>query len=1677
MKALDEIPKYRPFPFFFLLIVPFMTIALGCESGSVTTAQTAPGPRVVVALLDTGVDLDHRDLARYLVEGKNFLDASAAPEDDHSHGTRLAGIIVNESLKGNAFPLGIMPLKIANTNGMVPENRYLAEAVDHAVEAGAAVICLGVGSGVDDPGVADAVRKAYESGVTLIAPAGNDAATMDRFPARMKEVISVAGLFGYGRLTLSTNVSPQTSLLAPAHGMTTFPGDETRMDRYATSLAAAHVTAAAARILSENGALSPDQVRQTLVSSGDLPDEKYLFDIYGLRVLNPEMAVQLSSSDRVDATFKGLRITPPCPLPGQTVSVEMEILNGGNKALSKGEVALYYDDRPVSTWSLSPLSSGGVMTITTAVIAGSDTGEARLRAVVTVADDEDAGNDAIEETFQVTAEPVHDMAVRSIDIGAIPRENDTETDIRVVLENRGNEDAGSVEVIVQLRDRILYQADVQLTAGERRTLVVPWRIRQEDRISGILGAAVYLETEAGDSTGDNTAFITFGPGSFDARFRVLYADLHRRDVPFEFIPDAPYRLADNRAYLPVLHFFPEFPVPNMTFAFTHGDISISAIKILGIRIVDLNHFTADRPEILFDARNRRPRNSFSKEPPLFEFHDGKGQDFDIVNEYGDIIYGDGAQYFYLFAEVFDEKYRNAFMDGLHSVIRVPRDKMANVDSGFFIGSDLEFFYTARIQRSNGERWRQKWIEKSESYRRTMRVETGPELPWFHGKDRVFDTHFHTIAEYTSFLGHTEEEFWDVSNIAKKAFGGPLIMAAEAACAIGMIEDDSDGRAGIQVTDLEDQVVTTDHNVFYSGPEYNGGEVPLPTFYLGKRLRPDEWNSFDLVDDASLEFNLHRELGGTAFGEEICLNYDDYDIYAGPHMLHYGSDSQWPGPWHPGRLPIPDPLDWAIKNPCHVLGILSTYNALPDPPFSYAAHPHGPGAGWYTTKEEDLNLLDIATLKDYQRYVSSPLVNPVIDESWDSRWRYSTDKEKNEVEFSDPGFIFKGMQAWNQRVKRLAYDEDGDRITIRLAFNPFRIGTTDTAGLSPADRWVLSGRDLEIIKFETIADSSEIQAKFDPDAVVVCGIRDWFERIYANLSFYYVRTGDLIKMPRKLYLAAGTDAHGDFNYTVDIASAFMDHCVLNWLFKEGGFIRDLKLPPPQYVIDNAFGKLRTYVFSSEEPVKTPMEAYGDGNTCATDGPVLWFALDGDPRFDSEGQIWHDTKLRFENHEGRIGGGGNFDGRNTMLIRAPSEPGQIRHHIRLLSTSDMREKSVDITAWKMSNNYNELNDICPCREILTGDRGLMAYHPYVLRSGISSDQYIDFDKEFPFKVDQISAFVLAAEDSGRSAANPVLTGRFMTGSHQAITNPVWVEPVVISCDNLDGRVILHVDAGGNKTLEIPEETPFCVTYNFILSMDGDESRKVRMDVLSEGDGVNIREGNRLKVVEWKDNPYKNDLCIACKEIGEKLVFSEQYYSRDGVKDQATFVLYFDSPPVDYHGNTLNNVAYTAAAAINTTVDDRTPGACCLPGGECIITMPGDCDGEFLGSGTTCDPNPCAESPVISVDGETSFIEFHHDFNVEFSPCIEAFATMRINNAGGGQLQWSVCPRSTVMNNPNNWLIVSPASGTAPTDVTLTFDCHNVYGVGGLQNFPIIGIDPATGKAATNEVVVSVTWETVY
>jgi len=167
-----------------------------CDINAPEAWDTSTGiSSTTIAILDTGVDLDHEDLDAKIVSGYDFVNDNNDPDDDHGHGTCCAGIAAAETnnsqgVAGVDWNCKIMPVKVANWQGSVTYANA-ADGIEYAADHGADVLSNSYGFTNHNQDLQDAVEYARENGCVIVASSGNDDINALKYPARYPEVIAV----------------------------------------------------------------------------------------------------------------------------------------------------------------------------------------------------------------------------------------------------------------------------------------------------------------------------------------------------------------------------------------------------------------------------------------------------------------------------------------------------------------------------------------------------------------------------------------------------------------------------------------------------------------------------------------------------------------------------------------------------------------------------------------------------------------------------------------------------------------------------------------------------------------------------------------------------------------------------------------------------------------------------------------------------------------------------------------------------------------------------------------------------------------------------------------------------------------------------------------------------------------------------------------------------------------------------------------------------------------------------------------------------------------------------------------------------------------------------------------------------------------------------------------------
>lgn len=312
--------------------------------------RTTGSAQVVVAVVDSGVDLDHPELASLLVAGQDMVDLGPnpgpplpgwvwegdfngrdnTPQDEVGHGTHVAGTIActsndGQGVAGVTWACRIMPVKVLNRARRLSDNRIsgfgtsvdIAAGIRWAADHGARIINLSLGGATNDQVTANAVAYALSRGVLVVAAMGNTGDAVPQFPAALPDVLAVAAVDANDVRAGFSSMGPHVDVSAPGVGILSTVWDNGWGFKDGTSMASPHVAGIAALMLSCNTNLTPVQLRTMIRDTArplrDNPADPVPNDRYGTGLVDARAAVDRACPPRSLQLIACASNTVRCP--------------------------------------------------------------------------------------------------------------------------------------------------------------------------------------------------------------------------------------------------------------------------------------------------------------------------------------------------------------------------------------------------------------------------------------------------------------------------------------------------------------------------------------------------------------------------------------------------------------------------------------------------------------------------------------------------------------------------------------------------------------------------------------------------------------------------------------------------------------------------------------------------------------------------------------------------------------------------------------------------------------------------------------------------------------------------------------------------------------------------------------------------------------------------------------------------------------------------------------------------------------------------------------------------------------------------------------------------------------------------------------------------------------------
>jgi hypothetical protein len=501
--------------------------------------EISTGAGVVVAVLDTGVAFE--DFGPYerapdlnttsFVAGWDFVNGDAHANDDNGHGTHVAAVIAqstNNSLGGAGVAPGarIMPVKVLDDKGEGTDFD-IASGVRWAADRGAQVLNISIASDTESAVLADAIRYAWNKGITIVVAAGNEGGTI-AFPAVLPEVIAVGAVRIDATRPAYSNFGPELDVMAPGGDFTVDQDNDGRDDGIlqesfidgptdfcycmyeGTSMSAPLVSGIVALLIAQGFATTPEVVRRVLQDTAADLGPPGRDDAYGHGLVYAPVALEAATEEfRTFRTFSSTARPSDDSCPASGVPED-----GFADVLDTSPHEPFVDC--VVWWGVAAGRSPGVYDPTTPVTrAQMATFLARVLAVSNVALPQGAPNAFTDDEGSPHEAAIDQLAALELVGGTGPGTFSPEVAVRrdqmatflvrvaellagtlgpASGDRFGDDDTSAHEASVELA------AELGLVAGTGAGVYAPDRSVRRDQMASFLARTLDLLTEAGVTT-------------------------------------------------------------------------------------------------------------------------------------------------------------------------------------------------------------------------------------------------------------------------------------------------------------------------------------------------------------------------------------------------------------------------------------------------------------------------------------------------------------------------------------------------------------------------------------------------------------------------------------------------------------------------------------------------------------------------------------------------------------------------------------------------------------------------------------------------------------------------------------------------------------------------------------------------------------------------------------------------------------------------------------------------------------------------------------------------------------------------------------------------------------------------------------------------------------------------
>ena len=449
--------------------------------------STNTGKGVNVAILDTGVDYDHPDLAGNIAGGINYAgswwkDGSTNRlywDDIYGHGSYCAGIVA--ALNNNIGVVGVAPganlwtVKVLGDDG----NGYISDIIqglEWCVDSGIDIASMSFGAAEYSESLANACDAAYDAGVLLVGAAGNEKGGPVIYPAAYESVIAVSATSTNDVIADFSSIGPEVELAAPGVNIKSTYRNGGYAIGSGTSMACPHVAGAAALTWAADRSLTAEQLRIKLQQTAEDLGAAGPDNLYGYGLVNAAAAAQAADIHDVAVTAIA---APSSVFAGDIAAIDVTVQNQGtfNEAF---DIVLTDNMGAVTigTRSVSLATNTSAMVSFSWHTTGAEPGSHTLKATAGPVANETDTADNFRSTTVAVEMPATDIAVTAVAAPSSVVQGDL-VSVGVTIENAGNQDVTSNITVALSDDTYGITIGTQtitgsLAAGNSSTVTFSW---------------------------------------------------------------------------------------------------------------------------------------------------------------------------------------------------------------------------------------------------------------------------------------------------------------------------------------------------------------------------------------------------------------------------------------------------------------------------------------------------------------------------------------------------------------------------------------------------------------------------------------------------------------------------------------------------------------------------------------------------------------------------------------------------------------------------------------------------------------------------------------------------------------------------------------------------------------------------------------------------------------------------------------------------------------------------------------------------------------------------------------------------------------------------------------------------------------------------------------------------